>query len=134
MTAILAEWSLTTPPSGHAAPTLSALAGPALREVGAVVLIGPTRETNRGIQLRIQLQGLVGVDGQTLLSSAAVVRRWRAVGAFGAAAAAIVPGLVVLGVLMEFLAPDLSYQFRDRALEVLSGQRDRKFRIALDPC
>jgi TRAP-type uncharacterized transport system substrate-binding protein len=59
------------------------------------------------------------------------MRRWRAVGAFGAAGAAIILGVVVLGVLMEFLAPDLSYQFRDRASEVLSGQRGRRFRIAL---
>jgi TRAP-type uncharacterized transport system substrate-binding protein len=59
------------------------------------------------------------------------MRRWRVVGAFGAAAAAIVLGVVVLGALMEFLAPDLSYQFRDGASEVLSGQRGRKYRIAL---
>lgn len=59
------------------------------------------------------------------------MRRWRVVGAFGAAAAAIVLGIAILGVLMEFLAPDLSYQVRDRAAEVLSGERGRKFRIAL---
>jgi TRAP-type uncharacterized transport system substrate-binding protein len=57
------------------------------------------------------------------------MRRWRKVGAFGAAVAAIVLGIAVLGVLVEFLAPDLSYQFRDRASEVLS--RGRTYRIAL---
>jgi TRAP-type uncharacterized transport system substrate-binding protein len=59
------------------------------------------------------------------------MRRWRMVGPFGAAAAAVVLGVVILGVLVEFLAPDLSYQFRDRASELLSGQRGRRFRIAL---
>lgn len=51
--------------------------------------------------------------------------------AVAAVAAAIVLGVVVLAGLMEFLAPDLSYQLRDRASEVLSGQRSRKYRIAL---
>jgi len=59
------------------------------------------------------------------------MRRWRRVGTFGAAVAAIVLGIAVLGVLMEFLAPDLSYQFRDRASELVSRARGRKYRIAL---
>ena len=40
-------------------------------------------------------------------------------------------GLVILAAMLEFLAPDLSYQIRDRAAEVFSGRTTRPFRIAL---
>ena len=53
------------------------------------------------------------------------------VGTFGVAAAAIMLGVAILAVFMEFLAPDLSYQFRDRVSELLSRQRGRTYRIAL---
>jgi TRAP-type uncharacterized transport system substrate-binding protein len=57
-----------------------------------------------------------------------VMRGWRAV---GVAAAVLVASVAVLGALLAFLAPDVSYQARDRIAEVLSGQRGRKYRIAL---
>ena len=40
-------------------------------------------------------------------------------------------GLVILAGLLEFLAPDLSYQVRNRTAEVLSGRGHRPFRVAL---
>ena len=43
----------------------------------------------------------------------------------------LVAGVVVLGGLLQFLAPDVSYRVRDRMSEVLSGGRGRTFRIAL---
>lgn len=56
------------------------------------------------------------------------MRVWRA---WGVAAAAAVATVLVIGALLDFLAPDLSYQMRDRAAEVLSGGAGRKYRIAL---
>ena len=56
------------------------------------------------------------------------MRSWRA---WGVAAAAAVATILVIGALLEFLAPDLSYQLRDRGAEVLSGAARRKYRIAL---
>ena len=56
------------------------------------------------------------------------MRGWRAAGAAAATLAAIV---IVFGVLLQFLAPDISYQVRDRVSEVLSGRGGRPFRIAL---
>jgi hypothetical protein len=47
------------------------------------------------------------------------------------AAAVFVVSLVVLAALLQFPAPDVSYQVRDRIAETLSGQRGRTFRIAL---
>lgn len=38
--------------------------------------------------------------------------------------------LVVAG-LLQFLAPDLAYQLRDRIREIASGHSRRTFRIAL---
>src|SRR5690349_18784521 len=55
------------------------------------------------------------------------MRGWRA---FGAATAAIVAGFALLAGLLSFLAPDVAYQIRNRAGEVLSGNANRKFRIA----
>jgi hypothetical protein len=40
-------------------------------------------------------------------------------------------GLVILAAMLEFLAPDLSYEIRDRAAEVVSRRGSRPFRIAL---
>jgi len=57
-----------------------------------------------------------------------VMRHWRSIGVTVAVAAV---GVLLLGGLLEFLAPDLSYQIRDRAAELLSGNRGRKYRIAL---
>jgi TRAP-type uncharacterized transport system substrate-binding protein len=56
------------------------------------------------------------------------MRGWR-VWAVGAAALAAT--LVVLVGLLQFLAPDVSYQVRDQIAETFSGQRGRTFRIAL---
>ena len=56
------------------------------------------------------------------------MRGWR-VWAVGATALAAT--LVVLVGLLQFLAPDVSYQVRDRIAETFSGQRGRTFRIAL---
>jgi hypothetical protein len=57
-----------------------------------------------------------------------VMRHWRSIGVTVAVAAV---GVLLLGGILEFLAPDLSYQIRDRAAELLSGNRGRKYRIAL---
>jgi TRAP-type uncharacterized transport system substrate-binding protein len=56
------------------------------------------------------------------------MRRWRAA---GVAAAAFLAALVVLALVLPFLAPDLAYRARDRAAEAVSGNRARKYRIAL---
>ncbi|MGH9309293.1 MAG: TAXI family TRAP transporter solute-binding subunit [Vicinamibacterales bacterium] len=56
------------------------------------------------------------------------MRGWRAI---GAAAAVCAASVVVLAALLEFLAPDLSYQIKDRTRELVSGDRGRKLRIAL---
>jgi TRAP-type uncharacterized transport system substrate-binding protein len=56
------------------------------------------------------------------------MRGWRA---FGAAGAVFVASLVFLALVLDFLAPDLSYQIKDRAAELFSGRGDRKVRIAL---
>ena len=56
------------------------------------------------------------------------MRGWRAAGVAVAVSLAIV--IVVVG-LLEFLAPELAYELKDRTAEVLSGNRGRKFRIAL---
>jgi TRAP-type uncharacterized transport system substrate-binding protein len=56
------------------------------------------------------------------------VHRWRRV---GLVAGVIAVGLVAVGALLRFLAPDLSYRITDRAAESLSGRGNRKFRIAL---
>ena len=63
-----------------------------------------------------------------LLPSAPDMRSWRA---WGVAAAAAVATILVIVALLEFLAPELSYQLRDRGAEVLSGTAGRKYRIAL---
>jgi TRAP-type uncharacterized transport system substrate-binding protein len=55
------------------------------------------------------------------------MRGWRA---FAAAGAVLVASVVFLAVVLDFLAPDLSYQVKDRAAELFSG-RGGKFRIAL---
>ena len=49
----------------------------------------------------------------------------------GVAAAAAAATILVIAALLEFLAPDLSYQLRDRGTEVLSGAARQKYRIAL---
>src|SRR3990170_5622918 len=64
----------------------------------------------------------------TLLLSAAAMRGWRAVGAAGAV---FVASVVFLALLLDFLAPDLYYQIKDRTAELFSGRGGRKFRIAL---
>lgn len=56
------------------------------------------------------------------------MRGWRA---FGGAGVVFVASVLFLGVVLDFLAPDLSYQIKDRAAELFSGQGGRKFRIAL---
>ena len=56
------------------------------------------------------------------------MRRWRWVAAVAASAVALV---LVLGGLLEFLAPDVAYQVRDRVSEWRSLRRGRQFRIAL---
>jgi TRAP-type uncharacterized transport system substrate-binding protein len=52
-------------------------------------------------------------------------RRW------GAAAVVAAAGLLLLGGLLEFLAPDVAYRLRDRAAEWASGGSGRQYRIAL---
>jgi hypothetical protein len=56
------------------------------------------------------------------------MRGWRAAGLAGAIGAVSV---VVIAALLQFLAPDLSYQLRDRAREIASGNGRRTSRIAL---
>jgi len=56
------------------------------------------------------------------------MRGWRAL---GVAAAVLAASVLIIAALLEFLAPDLAYQLKDRSAEVLSGNRGRKFRIAL---
>jgi TRAP-type uncharacterized transport system substrate-binding protein len=56
------------------------------------------------------------------------MRGWRAAGLAGAIGAGSV---LVIAALLQFLAPDLSYQLRDRAREIASGNGRRTFRIAL---
>ena len=56
------------------------------------------------------------------------MRSWRA---RGVAAAAAVTTILVIAALLEFLAPDLSYQLRDRGREVVSGAARQNYRIAL---
>ena len=56
------------------------------------------------------------------------MRGWRA---WAVAAATAVLAMLVIGALLEFLAPDLSYQVRNRAGEILSRSSNRKYRIAL---
>jgi TRAP-type uncharacterized transport system substrate-binding protein len=56
-----------------------------------------------------------------------IMRGWRAV---GAAAAVSLVSVICIAALLEFLAPDLSYQLKDSAAEWLSGSRGRTFRIA----
>jgi TRAP-type uncharacterized transport system substrate-binding protein len=55
------------------------------------------------------------------------MRGWRAV---GVAAAVSLVSVICIATLLEFLAPDLSYQLKDDAAEWLSGSRGRTFRIA----
>jgi TRAP-type uncharacterized transport system substrate-binding protein len=54
--------------------------------------------------------------------------RWRELGIAAALCAATV---LSLAAVLQFLAPTLSYQLKDRVSESLSGNRGRKFRIAL---
>src|SRR5262245_24923470 len=56
------------------------------------------------------------------------MRGWRAVGVAGATAVASV---VLLAATLDFLAPELADQIKDRAVESLSGKGGRKFRVAL---
>jgi TRAP-type uncharacterized transport system substrate-binding protein len=49
----------------------------------------------------------------------------------GVVVASLAAGVVALGALLEFLAPDVSYHARDRIAELLSSRRGRTFRIAL---
>ncbi len=56
------------------------------------------------------------------------MRGWRLA---AAAAAFAVAATIVLAALLQFLAPDLSYQIRDGMHEVLAGRRGRTLRIAL---
>lgn len=49
----------------------------------------------------------------------------------GLAAAVLVGGVLVLGALLQFLAPDVSYHLRDGVRELFSGGRGRTYRIAL---
>ena len=56
------------------------------------------------------------------------MRGWRAAGLAGAIGVASV---LVIAALLQFLAPDLAYQLRDRAREIASGNGRRTFRIAL---
>ena len=58
------------------------------------------------------------------------MRGWRAAGLAGAIG---VMSVLVIAALLQFLAPDLSYQLRDRAREIASGNGRRTFRIALAP-
>ncbi|MEO5739410.1 MAG: hypothetical protein ABIS29_02315, partial [Vicinamibacterales bacterium] len=50
---------------------------------------------------------------------------------FGLAAGACAVTVLLLAVVLQFLAPDLSYQIMDRVAESLSGKRGRTYRIAL---
>ena len=54
--------------------------------------------------------------------------RWRQL---GIAAGVCAAGLLSLALVLPFLAPDLSYQIKDRVAETVSGNSGRKFRIAL---
>jgi len=54
--------------------------------------------------------------------------RWRRAGVVTASAVALVVGFLAL---LEFLAPSLAYQFRDRVIELASGRWHRTYRIAL---
>jgi TRAP-type uncharacterized transport system substrate-binding protein len=56
------------------------------------------------------------------------MRGWRAVGLAGAIG---IGSVLVIAALLQFLAPDLAYQLRDRAREIASGDSRRTFRIAL---
>jgi hypothetical protein len=56
------------------------------------------------------------------------MRGWRGAGLVGVIGIASV---LVIAVLLQFLAPDLAYQLRDRAREVAMGDSRRTFRIAL---
>ena len=56
------------------------------------------------------------------------MRGWRPA---SVAAAVLVASVVILGGLLQFLAPDVSFQIQDRVAEVLSGGRGRTYRIAL---
>jgi TRAP-type uncharacterized transport system substrate-binding protein len=56
------------------------------------------------------------------------MRGWRAAGLAGAIG---VVSVAVIAALLQFLAPDLAYQLRDRAREIASGNGRRTFRIAL---
>jgi len=56
------------------------------------------------------------------------MRGWRAL---GVAAAVLAASVLIIVALLEFLAPDLAYQLKDRSAEVLYGSRARTFRIAL---
>jgi TRAP-type uncharacterized transport system substrate-binding protein len=55
------------------------------------------------------------------------MRGWRAV---GAAVAVSTVSVVSIAALLQFLAPDVSYQLKDSAAEWLTGSRGRTFRIA----
>jgi TRAP-type uncharacterized transport system substrate-binding protein len=56
------------------------------------------------------------------------MRGWRAL---GVAAAVLAASVLIIAGLLEFLAPELAYDLKDRSAEVLSGNRGRTFRIAL---
>jgi hypothetical protein len=56
------------------------------------------------------------------------IRGWRAAGLAGAIG---IGSVLVIGALLQFLAPDLAYQLRDRARQIASGNGRRTFRIAL---
>jgi TRAP-type uncharacterized transport system substrate-binding protein len=56
------------------------------------------------------------------------MRGWRAAGLAGAIG---IGSVLVIAALLQFLAPDLAYQLRDRAREIASGDGRRTFRIAL---
>ena len=56
------------------------------------------------------------------------MRNWRRAGVVTVSAVALV---LALGALLEFLAPSLAYQLRDRVAETASGRRGRTYRIAL---
>lgn len=57
-----------------------------------------------------------------------MTRRWRAI---GVAAATATVAAALLTVLLDFLAPDLSYHLKDRVAEWASGIGGRTYRIAL---
>ena len=54
--------------------------------------------------------------------------RWRQLGIFAGVCAV---GLLSLAAVLQFLAPTLSYQIRDRFAEVFSGNSGRTYRIGL---